>query len=541
MLISVKVELHRIQNFLFAVPRLRDMVGANVLLGDTLRRVLVDLAQTLRQQPLVELLTEPQRAALAEFPVALEGDPVGDDDPQQLAKRGILARDGGHFMALFTSTAEAECFVQAADSALGVALPGVSWSIRQEAYPTERQAVLPPKSPPAGGLQIADLPYFQVCEESGRGPAIKQDRGDGDEADSRFYSAAVKARRDARGMDGAHDIVSLLRPALATDNTIAPTDFHAMCGGDYMAVIHADGNGVGRCAHELDRPTTEGGDALAARLRVDAGVEALFHHYRVLVRTALCQALKTIFPKESDRRGFQVLMVGGDDVLLVCQAKRALPLLVAFISALKALQSKPCPFDELTMGCGVVIANPAVPFHHLHDLAETLAASAKRLKPDGRSINSVDWMVSTDSRAGDPIAQRRREAVIHYKPGVNGPPETLVLSQRPLPVLGGDGATALASLEGLLQAVGNLQGDRGMVARSQLRHMAQIMPLGRRSAELAFKELPESTRKGLQEHAGLTAEGLWTLLDQGGRYYGSAFVDLVETYEITHLGNAVTA
>ena len=33
----VRIEFQRVQSFLFAVPRLSEMVGANVLMGETLR------------------------------------------------------------------------------------------------------------------------------------------------------------------------------------------------------------------------------------------------------------------------------------------------------------------------------------------------------------------------------------------------------------------------------------------------------------------------------------------------------------------------
>ena len=41
----VHIEFQRVQTWLFAVPRLRAMVGANALLGEVLRVRLPDLAQ----------------------------------------------------------------------------------------------------------------------------------------------------------------------------------------------------------------------------------------------------------------------------------------------------------------------------------------------------------------------------------------------------------------------------------------------------------------------------------------------------------------
>ncbi|RKZ90942.1 MAG: hypothetical protein DRR19_08595 [Candidatus Parabeggiatoa sp. nov. 1] len=61
----VQIEFLRIQTFLFAVPRLRDMIGANVLLGETMR---VKLPRLAKQQS--------YRYPKGEFPTAAQLPPV---------------------------------------------------------------------------------------------------------------------------------------------------------------------------------------------------------------------------------------------------------------------------------------------------------------------------------------------------------------------------------------------------------------------------------------------------------------------------------
>jgi hypothetical protein len=41
---AVHIEFQRVQTWLFSVPRLRAMVGANILIGEALRKGLVDIA-----------------------------------------------------------------------------------------------------------------------------------------------------------------------------------------------------------------------------------------------------------------------------------------------------------------------------------------------------------------------------------------------------------------------------------------------------------------------------------------------------------------
>lgn len=86
------------QTWFFAVPRLRARVGANALLGETLR-----VARLARDTGRGWTLAPNNEA----YPCADGNDPLKDhDDPAADAKDGIVSRDGGHFEAQFASGAE---------------------------------------------------------------------------------------------------------------------------------------------------------------------------------------------------------------------------------------------------------------------------------------------------------------------------------------------------------------------------------------------------------------------------------------------------
>ncbi len=119
----VHIEFQRVQTWLFAVPRLRAMLGANTLLGEALRVELPALAgeqgRGWQSVPLSGV-----------FPGADEGDPVAEhDNPATDAQAGILSRDGGYFEADFGDEAQAECFADAAASLLRRAVPGLRYRI----------------------------------------------------------------------------------------------------------------------------------------------------------------------------------------------------------------------------------------------------------------------------------------------------------------------------------------------------------------------------------------------------------------------------
>src|SRR5579883_2023524 len=152
----VHIEFQRVQTWLFAVPRLRAMVGANVLLGEVLRVGLPNLARQLQHGSWQLALEE------ANYPSAAPDDPLAsEDDPAADARNGILARDGGHFEAVFASGAEN--FVKAAISLLHQELPGLGFRISID----DDDEVIEQ----TGSVVSTELPVLAPCEWMGRGLA----------------------------------------------------------------------------------------------------------------------------------------------------------------------------------------------------------------------------------------------------------------------------------------------------------------------------------------------------------------------------------
>ena len=176
---------------------------------------------------------------------------------------------------------------------------------------------------------------------------------------------------------------------------------------------------------------------------------------------------------------------------------------------------------HLTLGIGVVFSKPTVPFHRLHEVAENLAASAKRrfrgFMEEGRG-SVADWAVYTTAWVDDPAETRRRNWVCGS--GDN----RRVLSLRPLRVLG----DALSSVEGLLRATGSL----AEAPRSQLRYLVDQLHRGKAPSELAFTEMSKKAREALKD-AGISE--VWSR-SGGGRPYLTSVLDLVEVFEIARLG-----
>lgn len=482
----VHIEFQRVQAWLFTVPRLRAMVGANALLGETLRVKLPELARDTGKGWTLEPSSEI-------YPSADPNDPLKDhDDPAADANDGILSRDGGHFEARFSSGAET--FADEAEQLLRSKLPGLRFQISIDDVPRPRSKV----------HLSTELPVLAPCEWTGRGLAsgiVEQ----GDERPA--VSLDVAKRHDAarRTEDGtAVDIASLLSAQTRLSRLNHPQELQDLVGNGYLALVHADGNGVGSGA----------GKCYSERA-------AFFHKNRVLLRRAVMKAIDTHCPDQG-QSPLIPLMLGGDDLLLISRAEVALPFIVTLCEELDALQKDRHDF-KLTLGVGVVIAKHTIPIHRLHEVAEQLASSAKRrfrgLRENGDAGRSVvDWAVFTTSWVDDPEEVRQRD----WLRGNDN--ELRVLSQRPVDVLG----QGLDSLQALLKHAAKLQN----APRSQLRYLVDQLPRGQALSKLAFLELSKETKDAL-EKAGINEKDLWRPATNARI---TALLDLVEITEISRLG-----
>lgn len=561
--ILLKIEFLRIQTFLFAIPRLKPMLGANALLGRVIRYELPKLAG---YRPASHSAPSPQSADPLEkalHQLALYHPQIiinrRRDDPEGLRKSGILTRDGGHFQAVFNSPQEAEVFQERATTIITERLPGLRFEIELQ----ELQSGQPLRTRPTETTtNIAELPHFRVCEETGTDMASVLDRDD--KARSRRAAALMDAgkafqhgsRKGHQSRLPGYDIISLLQNQFPGYGQIpVPEDLQQLAGpGGYIAVIHADGNSIGERRRRWADTMPQ-----IDRIACETHNETFFQAMRRAIRTSLVGALDDVFATELNginHLPYQVLMLGGDDLVLVCQARFALAFVRRYA---EHLQNHPIPWQHgetrpISIGAGVAIARYSIPFHRLHSLAEQLASSAKqlyRLQPrDDQNVlperSVVDWLVTTASWADSPAAHRQRHQLLHYRVGATT--ETLALTGKPYFILPTAEPTppTLDTLAGLLDAAKALRNlnasshpDQQTLARSQLKNLAQALHQGRRSAQMAFRNLPEAIRKSLQapDSGGLTAENLF-FHDRGfpDHHYLSRFPDVLELMEIEQLG-----
>ncbi len=222
----------------------------------------------------------------------------------------------------------------------------------------------------------------------------------------------------------------------------------------WIAVIHADGNGLGEIFTNFGQLMAS---ALGTEPTDDQHVEALASLSKLLddiTASSFAAAAQTVW---SDKNHLPILplVIGGDDLSLVCSGNRAVQFAAEFAKefvtqtldkaddelcpnlTLRMLLSQSFALPTLGMSVGVAITKPHFPFSIAHGLAAELLKSAKQIKTelcdsDSRKVvpsASVDFHVVFDSSVMDLASIRERSntgLLLHSGPFVvsDWPPES---------------------------------------------------------------------------------------------------------------------
>ena len=163
-------------------------------------------------------------------------------------------------------------------------------------------------------------------------------------------------------------LIELLPSDYLEPNTNRPTDFNkleGLSGGrDYMALIYADANQMGTAMDKLE--TLKDREDVAKMID-----EAIYK--------ALSQAIVDHLPiVPGERKGeymfpFDILMIGGDDVMVVAPANAAMDVALTL-----ATEFRKATGEQHSLSVAVILAPIKYPFGLLHDLADSTLKYAKR-------------------------------------------------------------------------------------------------------------------------------------------------------------------
>jgi hypothetical protein len=250
------------------------------------------------------------------------------------------------------------------------------------------------------------LPIIAECASSGLPAQRVANRRDGlAEDERREYSAQTFAKLQAREQWKCRLDGILTRHNSSAKLPDATTDLEKL-GCDWLAIVHADGNGLGQVFLKFDHVAKASGNRdyieklRSFSLALDECTEKAF-----------CRSL-TVFRPRRNITPIVPLVLGGDDLTVVCDGRQALQFTKMFIDYFEQETAqhddvKRIMLAGVTSCAGVAIVKPHFPFFAGYQLAEELLKSAKALKPH----SAIDYHILYDA-SGPDLDRIRRELTI---------------------------------------------------------------------------------------------------------------------------------
>ena len=221
------------------------------------------------------------------------------------------------------------------------------------------------------------------------------------------------------------------------------TDYMGRSEGDssYVAVIHADGNGMGKRFQEFGKDKSNRDYIIAMRELShsvnQAGINALKTVIEILVQSIQTdengkKKVKGYFEIKDNYLPFRPLVYGGDDVTFVCDGRLGLELAAIYLEELEKqpiadADGKPKPIRACA---GICVVKTHYPFARAYELSEDLCRNAKRFVKDEnkRDFSALDWHLAASGLSGSISEIRERE----YRVKIPDFQEVASLEMRPI-------------------------------------------------------------------------------------------------------------
>ena len=261
---------------------------------------------------------------------------------------------------------------------------------------------------------------------------------------------------------------------------------------DWIAVIHADGNGLGQIVQKVGKIEKDFKE-----------FSQLLDEATTLAAVKAYEAVKGDFNNSDSEKDFipiRPIVLGGDDLTVVCRADLALKYTETFIDEfekqtkekLEKIITKNNVFekgeikDRLTACAGIAYVKSSYPFYYAYELAETLCTTAKKDAKagcDGELPKScLMFHKVQDSFAEDWNAIVKRELM---------PQENISFEFGPYYI--NEAKKERWTLDELMRKAVALEGKEGNAVKSHLRNWMSLLHDNPAMAERKLKRLKSMT------------------------------------------------
>lgn len=376
--------------------------------------------------------------------------------------------------------------------------------MRQEAMPRRKNGWTPTR--PLAGLGVT-----AQCVYTGQ-PAVGVNKDEDKDGKESLVSAEVRAKLDAESL--AND---RLRDMFRPGGLRFPRDFEQMGGeagrANYIAVVHADGNGMGRRLSNYLAAGKDNDDVIrrmrafsdSVTKRGTAALRAVLDHLKVVEepdeRGKVRKVVKGLdgeppLPLSNDYLPLRPIVFGGDDVTFVCDGRLGLELAARF---LRAFEAGALVDGSPGYACaGVAIVHTHYPFARAYGLAEELCgeakAEARRLVAKGApGASLVNWHYAVSGMVMDWHRIREREYSVRGGD---------LLTIRPVAIQPVRGLEMWRTWNAFRDMVDAFKAE----AWAKRRNKVKALRLALRGGEAATRAFTDALGEPLPDIAGLPAE-----------------------------------
>jgi hypothetical protein len=185
----------------------------------------------------------------------------------------------------------------------------------------------------------------------------------------------------------------------------------------YIAVVHIDGNGMGKIFSSINNISGLREKSKAVSFKANNAMELLISHIIDIKEQKLLDVLNFKFDdKNKTILPIRPILVGGDDVTFICEGKLGVYLAEKFIGCFydetERSKNKESTDKLMDGACaGVAIVKSHFPFYKAVKLAEDLCSEAKKIsRSNGGSSISYYYSATTFSGSLDELRKKTHEA-----------------------------------------------------------------------------------------------------------------------------------
>jgi len=216
------------------------------------------------------------------------------------------------------------------------------------------------------------------------------------------------------------------------------TDYMGRSEGDssYVAVIHADGNGMGKRFQEFGKHKSNRDYIIAMRELSHSVNQAVINALKTVIEI-LVQSIQTdengkkkvkgYFEIKDNYLPFRPLVYGGDDITFVCDGRLGLELAAIY---LEKLEEQTIADGSIKACAGICVVKTHYPFARAYKLSEDLCQKAKKFVKDENKgdFSALDWHLAASGLSGSISEIRERE----YRVKIPDFQEVASLEMRPV-------------------------------------------------------------------------------------------------------------